>query len=402
MAGSLKAFLVGCDEGTIAAIRAELLHRRTTVEAQFPNVRSALDGIRLTQNERCLCFVRVADEEAVQQLKWLSHAMVGRPLIALVDADADARLILAANRAGAGQVLTLPLEDRDLASALESFAVRYAAPEPVSSRRVIAVCGATGGCGTTTLAINMAYEVATALKLTCTLAELTTKMGAVAPCLNLAPRYTTLDLFQQHADLDPQAVADVLTPVTDRFSALVAPWRDAETVPVRAHDVPPLVRALKQRADTVVLDVPCHFEDVHWEALGLADQIILVAEQSVPSLSALNVIREKLEHHDIVKPPLVIINRFDGNKAGFSLDHLQRLLHTPQILTIANDYPGVSGAINAGRPLRLHAPRSRVLKDLSQLVRYLFERQPLTQPQAPKSSFFGRLIRALGNGDEAK
>ena len=55
-----------------------------TVEAEFPDARSAIDGTRLLQGEERLCAVHVPTHEEVRQLKWLSENFIGRPLMALV------------------------------------------------------------------------------------------------------------------------------------------------------------------------------------------------------------------------------------------------------------------------------------------------------------------------------
>src|SRR5207237_844237 len=112
-----------------------------------------------------------------------SEGFVGRPLVALVGRDSAAELVFAVNRAGASQVLPLPLGLADLKAALHAVKVRHSSPQSVAARRVVAVSGVTGGCGATTIAINLAYEVSHLFDLSCVLVELA-PMGMIATCLD--------------------------------------------------------------------------------------------------------------------------------------------------------------------------------------------------------------------------
>ena len=74
-----------------------------------------------------------------------------------------------------------------------------------------------------------------------------------------------------------------------------------------------------------------------------------------------------------------------------------RLLQTPQLLTITNDYAAVSGALNEGRSLRAYRPESRVLTDIDSLARTLLVPKDAEPPKAAvhKGGYLSRLVRAL-------
>jgi Flp pilus assembly CpaE family ATPase len=154
------------------------------IEAEFDNARSAIDSIRLTQTEERLCVVRVATADQVVHLRLLSENFVGRPILALVDASSSAEFVFAVNRAGAAQVLPLPLSAEDLRNALRTLKLRHAAPQSVAARRVIAISGVTGGCGATAIAINLACEIEEQIGLTCILTEFAA-LGMIATCLDV-------------------------------------------------------------------------------------------------------------------------------------------------------------------------------------------------------------------------
>ncbi len=115
------------------------------------------------------------------------------------------------------QVVLLPFQRSDFGAALDCIAVQFGmAP---ARAQTIAIAGASGGCGATTLAINLAYEIACAKKLKCILMELSLRMGALASYLDLQPRFTTSDLLFDKS-VDSAAVKQSLTVINDELSVL--------------------------------------------------------------------------------------------------------------------------------------------------------------------------------------
>ncbi|HZY84772.1 MAG TPA: cellulose synthase operon protein YhjQ/BcsQ [Gemmataceae bacterium] len=395
MESKTKAILVGCEPDEAAHVREALAECAVEVEAEFPDARSAIDSVRLSPNELRLCFMSVPGPEQVQPLKWLSESFVGRPLVALVGRDSNAEFLFAVNRAGAGQILPMPLAFPDLKAALHSLKVRHSSPQSVAARRVIAVSGVTGGCGATTIAINLAYEIAYLYELSCVLVELA-PMGMVATCLDVDARHTTSDLLCDMQSVDVGLVKKTLSRITDRFSILPAPFREAEPLNATAADVIRLLEYVKQLADVVILDLPANNSDRHLETFAATDQVVLVAEQAVPSLRALTYVRERLSEDEGFRRQTLVINRYSPNKEGFNVTHLQRLLRTPQLVTIASDYPAVSASHNEGRPLREQSAGSRVLADIDKLAGMLVS----TGAEAPAGKQpgrkrLGRLVRSM-------
>jgi pilus assembly protein CpaE len=389
-----KAILVSCGQTEYPQVRKVLVDCSIDVEAEFPDARSAIDGTRLSQGEERICIMHVSSPDQLHQLKWLSESFVGRPLMALVDGDSNPKLLFALSAVGAGQILPLPLQADDLDAALRSMKLRHASPQPVAARRVIAVSGVTGGCGATTIAINLAYEIADRFELSCILVELA-PMGMLATCLDVDARHTTYDLLCDMRSVDVHLVEKTLSKITERFHILPAPFGESEPPTTSPADVLRLLEHVKHLADVVILDLPTNRSDCCNEAFAATDHIVLVAEQAVPSLRALAFTRERLNEDEGVRRQTLVINRYDPHKEGFSVTHLQRLMRTPQLVTIANDYPAVSASLNEGRPLRLQAPGSRVVADINKLAHMLISSGPQGQPLPQKANRLRRLVKAV-------
>src|SRR5262249_52453003 len=150
--------------------------------------------------------------------------------------ESDPELLLAISRAGAGAMLALPLDAEELRAALACLKATHSPPLPVSARRIIAVASATGGCGASTLAINLSYEIATHFNRSCILADFA-HGGMVAECLDLTVRHTLSDLLCDMRSLDGSFLERALLSVNDNFRVLAAPRLEEEPLQGTPEDI---------------------------------------------------------------------------------------------------------------------------------------------------------------------
>ncbi len=255
---------------------------------------------------------------------------------------------------GTSQVVNLPLQADDFKQALDCIANQFGAP---AGSIVIAAAGVTGGCGATTMAINIAFEISQANPhLRVVLAELSLQMGKLPLYLNVEPRLTTHDLLKDIHRIDLHFMQQALTPIVEGFSILAGPYHAVTPMSSPATDVMLLIQSLRQLADVVVLDVPCTYDAIYFDTLNSADKVVLVGEQKVPSIRSMQMVHGSLN----AKPHVLVLNRYDPNLPGFGVDRLKQMLRVDELETVASDYPAVSSSINQGLPLRLKEPQPRV------------------------------------------
>jgi pilus assembly protein CpaE len=380
-------------DGLQPALRSALEQRGAVVAAVCPDLSAARAEALSHPAEAHLFVVNLPPEADVSRLAALTSAVPGQPVIVLLHPGADLSRFMAVQRAGAAQVVPLPLQTDDFLRALDCVAVQFA--PPVREARIIAVCGVSGGCGATTLALNLAYELgqpgpgpARPRAGGCLLVELARQMGTLATYLNIDPAVSTLDLLSDASRLTTHGIRQALTTVAPGLDVLVGPYLELTPGTFAARHVYQLVALCRRLASTVVLDVPCSFDDLQFETLALADQVVLVGVQSIASVRTLKMVRDTLEREEGIRGQRLVINRYEQGLPGFSAVHLAGLLQVPQVHTVANDYPSVMAAVNHGKPLRLAAPYSRVLADVRALADSL--------AGSASSAEGDRLARALG------
>lgn len=382
--------LVGVSDKLAAAVRHELANVAATVEAEYRGTDTALEGLSADPAALKLFIVHFDSPADARGLRRLAETRRGSPVLALVNVDEETEYLLEANRAGATQVVPLPVEPGDLYRALTCLAMQY---RPATSDcPIIAFTGSASGCGATTLATNAAYEIAVKRKQHVVLVELAQQMGVLASNLDLRPAFTLGDLLANPEEIDGELVQKSLVRVADNFDILAG---SRGTGPTNAFSLSGVLRVLeyvKPLCECIVLDVPCTYDEFQFEALGNAGQIVLVGEQSIASIRTLKLILDTLRPAPVQHRVHVVINRYNSSMQALTLDNLERVLGLRNVLTIPDDRAAVLAAANEGKLLRQTNTQSPVLTGIDYLVNTL-----VGVHDTPVRSSGGRLLGRLLN-----
>ncbi len=392
----LSVTLVGCQDTVQRNVLSMLISQQASLEGQFANAESAVAGLRDVSGTIRLFIVYVPTAAHLPKLRLLTGHFIGQPVLALVDTEADPSTLLGAMRAGAAQVVPLPIATEDFAAAMDCIAQQFGGAS--ANNQVVAVSGVTGGCGGTTLAVNFAHELASQQGKSVILSELSLQIGKLAAYLDVSPTQTTFDLLTDASRLDSLAVQRALAKVSDKFDLLAGEYRQITPLTASTGDVIRLIDICRGLANFAIFDLPCTYDDMYFETLAASDQIVLVGEQKIPSIRTLKLVCEALERIDGLKTLHIVINRYDAKMPGFGAERLKNLLGRSELLTVANDYASVMASINHGRPLRQESPRSPALMDMEKVVRKLMNLtdHSTATPMRGSEPILGRLIRRFG------
>ncbi|MEM1273076.1 MAG: AAA family ATPase [Pseudomonadota bacterium] len=221
---------------------------------------------------------------------------------------------------GAHDFVPYPLPERALADAIER--VRQPDPEPTvqngeggvqskqklsSPSALFAVQKLAGGCGATTLAVNLAWELATLDKdaPSVCIIDLDLQSGSVATFLDLSRREVITELLADTATMDEDSFRQALTSYDDKVSVFTSP---SEIVPldmIGPEDVERVLEIAKDCFDVVIVDMPSSI--VQWTETVLARSDVFFAVMELDMRSAQNAMRfiKALQSEDL---PLEKVN----------------------------------------------------------------------------------------------
>lgn len=405
----LPVFLIGFNPGRLRDdVMTLLLNQGATVEGEYTDVTTALKDVVDPSACDALVVLQATNEWEVNELRRLRRALPGLPILALAGYDT----LMAAMRAGANQVVTLPPSPEDFEEALNALAGQFS-PGSNPAHRLIAVVGVKGGCGTTTVATNLGAELADRFKRAVILTEPTHRVGKLADTMSIQPEFTTQDMFRIGHAIDEVTLRRTLKEVWPGLAVLAGEYRSIPEHPPQADQVMALVAVLRLMADELIIDLPCTYDDAFFQLLAASDEIILVGEQKIPAIRVITMLTEHIRRMEGQRGVFVVLNRYDPDLAGFQAGKLARLIEADGLLTIANDYKAVNTALEAGKLLRVAAPKSPALRGIARLADLL---QTYRNPDPRKhkarrgtplvddsdagsaTALLGRLGRVLGLG----
>ncbi|MBN1489338.1 MAG: AAA family ATPase [Phycisphaerae bacterium] len=317
------------------------------------------------------------------------------PIIAMSERT-DSQMIIHAMRVGCQQFVFKPLDRDDLRRAVDRVAVSRPGLAPAGRR--ICVIGASGGVGATTIACNLAMEVAHLTGKTSGVMDLQLEFGDVATSFDAAPQYTLANLCEVDGELDQVMLDTAITRLSCNVAVLGRPRNVAEAHVVTADRVAAVLRLMSNCYDTVVIDTPRSFDRITLNALEMADHVLVVLQLIVPSVrNAVRLYQTLMDYGMPDDRVHIIVNRFRKGVGSIIPEDVQQQFRKDVFAVIPNDYQCVTNSLDFGHPLMADAPNSAVRASIRELASDLLgdeQREVVGAGARNKSSLFGRIFNA--------
>ncbi|MEX0711277.1 MAG: response regulator [Pirellulales bacterium] len=290
--------------------------------------------------------------------------------ILVVSSSADGKLILRAMRAGAKEFLTQPIRIQDLLDSLERISDRRFGRGETKARGsfVIAVAGATGGVGTTSVAVNLGCILAQDPKNTVALVDLDLCLGDADVFLDTIPDYTLVDVSQNVTRLDFTLLKRSLTKHSSGLFLLPRPVQMEDMELITADDLQRVFGLLKATFTHLVIDLSKSYSALDLVALEMASHILLVTQLDLPCLR--NVVRLMMSFGNmkgVADKVKIVVNRVGLDNGNISLKKAQDTIGREIFWQLPNDYRTMVEVRNNGVPLIEQAPKASITQALVQL-----------------------------------
>jgi pilus assembly protein CpaE len=160
----------------------------------------------------------------------------------------------------------------------------FSAPDSKPVGRIIAVIGAKGGVGASTLAHNIAFSIARDLALDAVVGDLDLAFGTAGLDFNQDPPQGIAEAVFSPDRIDTSFVDRLLAKCTDHLSLLAAPATLDRVYDFGADAFDTIFDSLRVTVPCVVLDVPHQWTGWAKQTLIGADDILIVAAPDLANL----------------------------------------------------------------------------------------------------------------------
>jgi MinD-like ATPase involved in chromosome partitioning or flagellar assembly len=259
-------------------------------------------------------------------------------------------------------------------------------PEPEPGF-VVAISSATGGCGKTFFATNLAAHVAASGKRVL-LIDLDLQFGEVDAALQARPAHSIYDgLYDAYGRALPeealeQHLQELAHPTEFGFDLLAAPRDPALADYVTAEDSERLVLVGTRHYDVVVLDTPPALNDVVLAALDLSDLVVVLTTLDVPSLRNLRSFLDVMTELQITGDRLTLLLNKVESDIGIDVGQAQEAFQGRFAATLPAD-KAASRSINTANVVLRSEPRSPLAKAVVAAIHTIMPPELLPRPQAP-------------------
>jgi pilus assembly protein CpaE len=295
-----------------------------------------------------------------------------RPTLAvvLIARDGSAATLAAAMEAGARGVVALPVSYADVQNRLTAAAAwstrvrqrRSDQEDPdnaVTLGRIVAVAGAKGGCGTTTVAAQLALAAAREPGRRVCLVDLDLQAGDVAALFGVSAQHDLADLVEVVDELTRRSIEGVLFRHPAGLHLLPAPAEGERAETVTTGVALRVLGVLRTMFDAVVVDCGSLVSEANLGAVEIADRVLVVSTPDVLALRGAHRLTRLWDRLQVRKPAdcEVVLNRASRN-AAVQPALARRVVESPLVpVTVPARFGALEEAVNTGTPERLGARR---------------------------------------------
>ena len=360
----LPIYLIGEDSLALASLRQQLEKEPAfSIEPRVQNYSDALEHLRSKSGPIVAVIDLNRDEERAFAVAAEIKFKLSNVHLVMTSPDHNPQTLLRAMRSGAEEYLTPTLQ---LARGFDVFRPyseeRSTSVPPVqgpSGARLIAVSSNKGGVGSTTMATNLASNLASRNKSVC-LVDLVLQFGSVTSFLNIDATYTILDLAKNVKRIDPLLLDGSLVKHSSGIRVLAEPFYAEDARRITPSDIDEILDVLAQSFDFVVVDTAKEFDEMLALVLDKAGLVLFVTEMDVPSLKSAHRAFELFERMGIYDKKIrLILNRYVKSKL-MSLESVEKALGVKVFWTLPNNYPTAIAAVNQGLSIEESDPRSDI------------------------------------------
>lgn len=361
----LNCVIIDSDAQNRLELAGALAQYGVNVIGQFPNT-DALVNLLSRPDAPQLIVVNL-DPNPHDGLKKIGHLPRQFPHLSFfaMSQMLDANLLMEAMHLGVKEFIPLPISEEKFGAAVERVAHQYGMGKKA---RLIDVIPTIGGCGSTTVACNVAASLARSGKTV--LIDMDLVRGGVASYFDTKPRYTIADVMATGEKVDPQLLDNALAIHRNSQIAILArPELPEDTQRVNQAGLQRLLGVMGRMFDYVVVDSVMSIDPIYAAALQASDIHLIVMQLNVPSAKNAERFVGALRRMGIDASKIrLVVNRYV--KKGWDIDpgEVERALGLKISWLVPNDFKNAIGAINFGEPVVLRAPKCEISTSLCGLA----------------------------------
>ncbi|MCJ9700914.1 pilus assembly protein CpaE [Bradyrhizobium sp. SHOUNA76] len=231
---------------------------------------------------------------------------------------------------------------------------------------VVSICGAQGGAGATSIAINLALQLAETTKAKVALLDLHLQGGEAAVMLGVRPGPGLRIALENPTRADTLFLERAAIEVNERV-CLVSADEDLDAqLEITEAGVRHVLGLLRQRFNYIVVDVPVPFPPSIYPVIALSRHVMVLLESEVTGLRNAHALRTAVINIAGKDRVFTLLNRA-GRPGGLPRAAVVKALGAEPDIVVPDLGKGMTEALNLGIPALKHVRKLR--RHLAPIVR---------------------------------
>ena len=267
--------------------------------------------------------------------------------------DYSTDIVIRAMRAGIREFLPKPLIKDNLLKSIDKFKNQIqGSNDEENNSKVITVFSNKGGVGRTSLAVNLALELANITKEKVALVDLNMHLGDVTTFLDIKPSFDISYLIKKVDSADEEFMLSTLEQYQNTGMYILAdpPYME-EAKKIQPIEVQKMIDKLRTVFPYIVIDTSSAFDNITVTALDNSDLILLVSTINVPSVRNCQRCLDAFDRLGYEEEKTkIIVNRYMEND-DIKIEDVEKALDKNIYWRVPNNYYTIMSAINKGQPV---------------------------------------------------
>lgn len=279
-----------------------------------------------------------------------------RPSVVIIACSAknetNPEFLLQAMRSGIRDFLQKPYNRVEVAALMHRLSGESCAQpaKKTATGRLMAVLGTKGGVGSSTIAVNLAVQLARFPGKTALLLDFSRPMGDVAALLNLKPQFQVRDAIENVRRLDATLLGGLLTSHKSGLQVLCGATRLDDWQSCSLTVIERIVEVAQQNFDFVVMDLGSYYS-AEWERILQGAEVLLVSEADLTGLAKLDKHLRALSSLRVPSNQIrLVINRWHRSDEE-ALAQIESTVKMPVFARLPNNFKQVTDATVRGVPV---------------------------------------------------
>ncbi|MBW7962455.1 AAA family ATPase [Bradyrhizobium sp. BR 10261] len=389
---SVQAF---CDTvETAAAVQSAGEDRRlgkAHLKIQMGGMMAAIEAYRSAPTPNVIVLESDARTDLLAGLDQLATVCDAGTRVVVIGRINDVMLYRELVRRGVSDYVLAPVGAIDV---VRSICNLFSAPEAKAVGRIIAVVGAKGGVGASTISHNVAWAIARDLAMDAVVADLDLAFGTAGLDYNQDPPQGIADAVFSPDRVDTAFIDRLLSKCTDHLSLLAAPATLDRVYDFGTDAFDAVFDTLRSTMPCIVLDIPHQWSGWTKRALIGADDILIVAAPDLANL------RNTKNLFDLLKaarpndrPPLYCLNQVGVPKRPeIAATEFAKAIESQPVVSIPFEPQIFGAAANNGQMIAEISANHKSIEMFLQIAQRLTGR---SETKKQKSSLLSPLIEKL-------